>query len=172
MVEAAFVLPILFFVTFGIIEFGNAYQSLATTKSATRSGARVAAAEYAAGNVSQSTAVTDTATAVKVDLSGLSMATPQEMWIYKAGTNGHPSGDTNWTSCSSNCIALTWNTNNNTWNSSTGTWTSPNACTGTADMIGVYVKTFHNYRSKFFGSGVTIRQFTVMRLEPKVGTCS
>ena len=49
LIEAVFVFPVLIILTMGILEFGLAFASSATTTASSRSGARLAATAYAAG---------------------------------------------------------------------------------------------------------------------------
>jgi len=166
MVEAVIVLPVLVMLVFGIISFGQAYSSGNTVAGATRTGARLASATYAPAT-DKNAAAAAVAAAVKADLSNLSLATPVEMWMYKADSNGLPNGDATFTNCSSNCIKWTWNTTTATWNSASGSWSNPNGCGQTLDYVGIYVKATHKLNNTFFGSTtLTIKQKTSMRIEP------
>jgi Flp pilus assembly protein TadG len=181
LVEAAFVLPLLLFFLFGIIEFGGAYKDSLTVESATRTGARTASAlpRDATMNSAVANAV---ATAVKA----LPASGPKELWIYKAQTDGTPAGTGNFTNCgASTCWKFTWNSSSQTWTAVNGyTWDplTQNACTinGGPDSVGIYITAEHTFVSGMFnfifpGGKKTLTDRTVMRLEPVAsssGVCS
>lgn len=172
LVEAALVLPVLFLFLIGIMEFGLVYASGATANGSTRSGARLAATNYAtAGGTSsaQRLAADDIAAAVGADLETLSNAQPIGMTIYKVtGADGGPAGgfpgDDLTGGCSSNCFRYRWNGSAMVYQS--GGWSNPDACGPTVDSIGVFVQVRHDYLTDVIGSTRTVNGHTVMRLEP------
>jgi Flp pilus assembly protein TadG len=164
LVEAAFVMPILMLITFGIIEFGMAYGNAATVADASRAGARLASTGYAA-SATQTTYAATVGASVQHELLALNNGVPMEMWMYKANS-GLP------TTCaaSTNCFDLLWNTSTKAWATPTGGWASPDACATTSspnlDTVGVWVKVKSNFVTGFFGSNKIITYHTVVRLEP------
>jgi len=158
--EAAFVFPVLMFVTLGIVEFGMAYGNAATVRSASRAGARLGATGYspAADKTVFAGTISDE---VRGDLTALSRGAPISMWVYKA-TVGEPATCTAATSC----WAFTWNTTTKDWNTPTGGWSDPDSCGATLDSIGVKVTARHDFASGYFGASKTITYRTRVRLEP------
>jgi hypothetical protein len=175
LIEAVFVFPVLIVLTMGILEFGLAFGSSATTTASTRSGARLAAASYApaATTLAGKQAVGDqVAAAVTADLKALSNATPVGMVLYKVDstqTDGEPIGgfpsDT-MSGCSTECLKYTWSSSTKQMVYSSGSWLDPDACGTTVDSVGVYVITNHHFVTGLFGSGKFLHGKTVMRLEP------
>ena len=153
-------MPILMLITFGIIEFGQAYGNAATVASSSRSGARLAATGYT-GAADKAVYVATVGDAVEKDLSALSNGIPLEMWVYKA-TSGIPTTCTAATSC----WAMTWTISTRSWSTPVGGWSNPDGCGAVLDTIGVRVKAQHNFVTKYFGSTKTITYNTTARLEP------
>ena len=173
LVEAAFVLPVMLLFVAGIIDFGLAFKDLQTVYAATRVGARTASVEtrktgYAA----------DVADAVKNSLNAIPTNGYQELWVYKARSDGKPDSG-NFTSCSS-CIRYTWNDSTKTWTSVQNSWPatgsgSQYACTASPgpDSLGVYLKVRHDMVTGFFGATKMLTDYTVVDLEPRPSsTCS
>jgi Flp pilus assembly protein TadG len=170
LVEAAVIFPVLIFIVLGICEYGLAYRNSLTVSSATRAGARTASALARNGTFD-----TDTVDAVSAALTALPKGRWQEIWVYDAQTPaainpGMPDSG-NFTTCTK-CVRFRWdpaaNSGNGDWVADGGTWDplSQNACAGTADYVGVYVKAEHKYVTKLFGSSRTLEDHTVMRFEP------
>ncbi|MGE0796123.1 MAG: TadE/TadG family type IV pilus assembly protein [Acidimicrobiia bacterium] len=164
-VEFALILPVLVLLVFGIIEFGMAFKSSLTVTSATRSGARTASALPRESNFHEATA-----NAVARSVSTLPDGAVEELWIYKAGTNGYPVGKTSFDAGCSSCTVWDYDDANELFvDRGTSSWnpSSQNACAGTGDSVGIYVKMEHNFVTGLFGADMTITDHTVMRLEPK-----
>jgi Flp pilus assembly protein TadG len=175
LVEAAIILPVLMTIIFGTIEWGMTFKDSLSVSTATRSGARTASAEPRTSGYQ-----TDAANAVKTAVQALPAAGPQELWIYKAGTDGAPvdNSDNNTNSfanCGTNrCYKFTWNSASKSWTAVAGyswTYTLQNACSGTANSIGIYLKDKHTFITHLFdpilgGNSKMLTDHTVMRLEP------
>jgi Flp pilus assembly protein TadG len=185
LVEAAFVLPILALMIFGILEWGfvlKDYQSLA---SATRSGARTASAEPRLAGFD-----TDAANAVATAMKALQgNDTPQKLEIYWAdsgtglpwSSNAKSSDEALPTSTCYRCSYYTWNAATAGWTAVTQTWpasgsaTAENACAGTEDTMGVFLQVSHRMFTGMFGATKTLTDRTLIKLEPQPptsGTCS
>ncbi|MGB2758287.1 MAG: TadE family protein, partial [Acidimicrobiia bacterium] len=101
-VEAALMMPLITLLFLGIVEFGLLMRDAITTTSASRVGARTAAAHSR-----EPTYVNLAIARVKesVDILG---STEVLVAIYKADSNGFPSGATTdsqiWTNCSTDCV--------------------------------------------------------------------
>lgn len=183
LVELAFVAPVLILLSMGIWEFAQAWQTNLKVQSAVRSAGRTASslgtdrlADYYALQAAQ---------------SGLSGVTIQTVVIFKSTTadGAVPSaclqGPANspGTDVSGVCNAYTA--------SDVSTLTSSNfsgttSCDSTApdrfwcplgrddsltnsEYLGVYVQAFHRYVSNWFpGTGITIKQTAVFKIEPNV----
>jgi Flp pilus assembly protein TadG len=176
LVEMALLLPLLVLLTFGVIEFSQLFSASATVSNASRSGARTASAEPRQTNFAK-----DTAAAVGTALSQLRNNAPQQVWIFRAnpgtGMPYSPSGDFS-TMCTQ-CVVYAWDSGSRTFNTAApvvNDWaaTAQNACAGTADEIGVYVKANFVSDTNLFGTAKTLTAKTVMRFEPvpSSSTCS
>jgi hypothetical protein len=94
----------------------------------------------------------------------------EELWIYRAGADGLPEGRANFAAGCGACTIWDWNDAANqfvarsspTWNPST-----QNACAGSGDAVGVYLKVNHDFVTGMFGAAMKVTDHTVMRLEPK-----
>lgn len=165
LVEFALILPFLLMLTFGIIEFSRAFSASATVSNASRAGARIASAEPR-----QTGFAADVATAVATALSPLPASAPQEVWVYRAtpGTGLPDSGGFS-TRCTT-CVVYLWDASAGNFESSPvwDGWQAEDqdACGGTADDIGVYVKAEHAFDTNLFLTSKTLSSKTVMRLEP------
>ncbi len=164
-VEFALVLPVLILLVFGIMEFGLAFRDTLTLTSATRTGARTASALSRDPNFNNATldAVTDA-------IGGLPEDSIEQLWIYKAGPDGYPVGRSNFSSGCSSCGIWNWSTSSHAFvPAGASAWDpySQNACAGTSDSVGVYLKVNHEFVTQLFGSTVTLTDHTVMRLEPR-----
>lgn len=171
LVEAALMLPLALLILFGIIEYGLAFKNAQTVLAATRNGARTAAAQPREADYH-----TSAAEAVRgALLNAFSGGQIQRLVIYKADpSTGDPTDATDpddpWT-CTANCYRFTWNQSLGTWVDTGATsWpgSSQAACGGVADTdyVGVWVQARHDYLTGLFGSSRTLRERTVMRLEP------
>jgi hypothetical protein len=164
-VEFALVVPLLILLVFGIIEFGMAFKDSLTVASATRTGARTASA--LPRSASFHTATVD---AVREAVEALPDGAVEELWIYKAGNDGLPVGRTDFSSGCSSCTQWNWDDATDTFvSASPATWNplTQDACAGTGDSVGIYLKVNHDFVTALFGSDMTLTDHTVMRLEPK-----
>lgn len=166
LVEMAILLPVLIIVVFGIIEWSAAYHDASVTADATRSGGRMASAESL--NASYAT---NAASAVAATLQSLPASEPQEMWVYKANSNGYPGGGADFSTCSTNCIKYTWQAASKTFNTAApggNGWpaASQQVCTEPFDEVGIYVKISHSFITNLFGATVALTDHAVFRLEP------
>jgi Flp pilus assembly protein TadG len=168
LVEAAIVLPFIVLMVFGIVELGFLFRSAAVTNSATRSGARLAAAQYgsATNSTERATILLNVRQTVEKDLlSKSTVDTPQQLWIYKANSAGDPPTG-NYSTCGAPCIVYTWDSSSNTFGTPSGTWDTADACGLTHDNVGVYLRVSHAPIgfANFLGT-LTLNEHTVMRLE-------
>lgn len=174
MVEAAIVLPVLLLVLFGILEFGLMFRTALTISDATRSGARVAAAQPRLDGFH-----TSAAAAVSGALSAAGVPDDQVgmLVVYRADptTGGLRSGgttDAQIEGCTTDCWKFRWNTATSRYEvlGATPSWPASRqyACgiESQTDYLGVYVKATHEFLSGFFRDEQTLTERTVMRLEP------
>ncbi|MFM7064901.1 MAG: TadE/TadG family type IV pilus assembly protein [Actinomycetes bacterium] len=174
LVEAAFVLPVLVAVVLGVMEFGLVFASTSTATQASRSGARLAAVQYAAAGTAptaQRSATDAVAAAVAADLAGLGGATPVGIAVYRVdplSTSGLPVGGAPGAGllggCTDRCVRYRWT--GSALEYANGSWSDPDACGTSVDSIGVYVQVDHRYVTGLLGSTRTVTGATVMRLEP------
>lgn len=167
--EAVFILPVLFAITLAVTEFGFYFSSSSTTIAASRDGARYGTAFYATR--ADKLAVGDEIRGVvEEDLGVLTgQGVPVQMWIYKAAPGGLPIGGL---ACTDDCMRYTWDGSEFVFQpGSSAIWTVVDACATTAspeiDDIGVMVEVRHDLLTGVIGgSDRTIRERTVLRLEP------
>jgi hypothetical protein len=163
-VEFAIIAPVLVVLTFGVIEFSSAYHDKSAAADAARAGARAGSAM-----ATQSGFAAATASAVSAAVSTLPASEPQELWIYKANSQGYPGSGSSFSSCGSNCIKYSYSPASRTFvPSGGGGWSASTqqACTQPFDEIGVYVKLNHTFVTKLFGTSVTLTDHAVFRFEP------
>ena len=163
-VEFALIAPVLVLLTFGVIEFSSAYHDSSIAADAARAGARVGSAK-----ATQTDFASAAASAASSAVSTLPSDVPQELWIYKANSQGYPGGGSSFSSCSSNCIKYTYSPGSKAFvQSGGGGWaaSTQQVCTQPYDEIGVYVKLDHQFVTKLFGAGVTLTDHAVFRFEP------
>lgn len=171
-VEFALILPILLMLVFGIFEFGMLFRADLTVSQAARSGARTAAALPRVVNYQDATA-----NAVAASLqNALATDEIQYLTIYKANkTTGLPADGGTYKTCTQ-CYRYSWNAASKTWTLQGGSsWvsTTQKAC-GTdetkTDYVGVYVEAKYKFVTgifkPMFGESSTLKERTVMRLEP------
>jgi hypothetical protein len=167
LVEAAFVLPIVVLICFGIIDLGFAFKDTQTVTASTRAGARIGA------TLGRQAYLADVEAAVYGSLkNNVSDGAIKYLTIYKAdSTTGKPTGG-GFETCSSDCARFTFA--GGAWVSAGGTawpYTSQLACgsIGHTDFIGVYVRIQHDMFTGLMGPAtLSIKDSTVMRLEPVV----
>jgi Flp pilus assembly protein TadG len=173
LIEAAIVLPFLVLLVFGIVELGFLFRSASVAVGASRSGARIAAANYgsALDATQQSTVLSNVQLTVESELqSKAAVDTPVEMWVYKAKADGTATSDLsgNFTTCGANCIKFSsWSSSTKKFTAKSGSWGTVTACGTSKDRIGVYVKMTHTPLgfSSVLGT-LTIGEHAVMLLEP------
>lgn len=167
LVEAAFVFPVLMLLAIGIMEFGLLYMNASTVSNATASGARAGSTQSR-----QATYSTNAALAVAAALEAMEFGDPQMLVVYKADPNTGKPVDGDYETCGA-CNKYTWS--GTTWTATQTGWSSSSqkACGTVAntDYLGVYVRAQHNYLTSMFGSAKTIREHTMMRLEPVPSPC-
>ena len=166
LVETAILLPVLIIVVFGIIEWSSAYHDSSVTSDASRAGGRIAAAESLNPNYAL-----DAASAADAALQGLPANEPQQMWVYKANSNGYPGSETAFTSCDVNCIKYTWTPGTKSFNTATpggSGWPAANqqVCNEPFDEVGIYVQIQHYFITNLFGATVSLSSHSIYRLEP------
>jgi hypothetical protein len=174
LVESAIIVPFLVILVFGIVELGFLYRTASIVNSSSRSGARLAAAQYSGAQTAptQNTVVENVRLTVEKDLqSRATTDTPIQLWVYKADGNGNPPpGD--FASCATNCFVMPWIPATGHFasplNASLGSWPTPDGCGKVVDSVGVWLQVTHVPLgfSSVFGT-VTLKEKTVMRLEPR-----
>jgi Flp pilus assembly protein TadG len=171
LIEAVFVLPVMILIVFGVAELGFIFRAASLASASTRSGARLASATYAVAS-NKLTAADQVRQTVEEELSTKGTTdTPIDLWIYQADATGSPMTDVNFSSCPTNCLKYSWN--GTTFVYSSGTWANPDACGVVLDRIGVFLRMQHNGVTGIVPMNRVLRQWTVMRLEPKpFGTCT
>ena len=174
LVETAIILPLLVFLVSGIVEFGMTFREASTITASTRAGARMASSMPRQAGFAQATA-----DAVTSAIQDLPTGEPKELWVYAANANGYPDSASSMPSTCTKCVKFNWNTTTKSFGSpvynnypATGTG-GQNACPGTTDQAGVYVRGVHSEIFPLFGDR-TLTAKTVMRLEPVPSsqTCS
>lgn len=174
LIEAAILMPVLALFLFGILEWGLAFRSGLTVSDASRAGARVAAAMPR--NPEYQTAAA-AAVSGRLASAGVPAEQIESLVIYRAdpstgGLRGGGSTDAAIEACTANCWRFTWDATTRAFTPVTGgpswSYTSQAACGGTADTdhVGVYVRVDHEFVTSMFGSGLSLTERTIMRLEP------
>jgi Flp pilus assembly protein TadG len=166
LVEMAIGIIVLLIILFGVAELSFIYRSASAVSSATRAGARLAAATYtdapdrlvAADQVRQ--------TVDEALRQRGSTDTPTFMRIYEAGSNGQPANGASFSACSASCLRYQWDGSSFVYQA--GTWTDPDGCGTTVDRVGVYVEYQHDSISGVVDLSGSHGERTVMRLEPSV----
>jgi hypothetical protein len=182
-VEFAIVSLLLFTIVFGIIEFSLLLRDHVAATSAVRTGARIASASPGAGPCNPATdgstvcppsrpplLAQAAADAIQRQGTALPKDAIDELWVYKANSTGLPGSATSWSSasCTTNCVKYRWADASNRFIYVSGTWNTSqvNACIGSADAVGVYLKATHRFITGLFGSSVTVSDNAVMQFEP------
>jgi len=103
MVEAAFIVPILALLTFGMIELGLGIRAADDAEGAARAGARVASQS---GEVDDMAA--QVASAASAGLKNMTSAEPVRLRVYRANPdNGQPDTSVG-ANCTANCTEYSW----------------------------------------------------------------
>lgn len=164
-VEAALIVPLLVFTTFGMLEFGLYWQQNHTFNDAARSAARLGATmarepDYQTQMMSELADVVGTLPAQAVET----------VTIYKASAvTGDPITGTP-DSCTVDCYRFDWNPATNTFQQVVGPeWAAleMSACgeEGSTDYIGVWIKGTYDSVTGLIGNR-PVTETTVLRLEP------
>lgn len=187
-VEAAIITPLFFTLIFGILEFGLLFRNSLTTSNASHEGARSASVSGRAGEADylilrsiehgmQAMGLQNLDVVVVFKAAGPNATVPTACLtasqtytpanpaapacnrytaadFYKALNNADGSDAGNF-KCSANAVDRFW---------------CPTArvtdLTNGPDYLGVYVQTQHRFITGLFGGGKTLKQTTVLRLEP------
>lgn len=183
MIEFVLVLPFIVMLIMGTVEFGQGWQANLRVQSATRSAGRTGSSLSTDRKADYFMLQT-----LKAGLTRFSSAEVQRIVIYKANanTNGEPTaGCKNGVPQAGICNVYTGLQMNtltaaNFPGTTTCTTSGPDRywcpddrinTQANADQLGVWVRVFYSYETDFFpGDGITIEQYVVMRIEPKVGT--
>lgn len=169
-VEFALIVPVLVLLLFGIIEFSLLMRDHVATTSLVRAGARTASALPRQANF-----ITETVTAMERAGSALPKDAYEELWVYQAQASGvsagHPIGDTNWTTCNTNCRRYAWNATRDTFAPDGGpgwNYLNINACPGdtNAQSVGVYLRAEHNWITGMFADSTNVADHAVLKFEP------
>ena len=174
LIEAAILMPVLALFLFGILEWGLAFRSGLTVSDASRAGARVAAAMPRNPEYQTSAAA---AVSGRLASAGIPSEQIETLVIYRAdpatgGLRGGGSSDAAIEACTTSCWRFSWDVATRTFVPVSGgpSWpyTSQAACGGATDTdhVGVYVRVDHGFVTSLFGSGLSLTERTVMRLEP------
>lgn len=159
LVEAAIVFFPLCIILFGIIEYGFIFKDSLTISSATRSGARTGSAL-----ASESDIYTRTVAAVQVASTAAKFKVNDELWVYKADTDGTSQGAGD--PCTTNCRRYRWNGTAFAYQSGDWSIATHNACSGVMDSFGVRLQLSHDAITGVF-SNLGLSERTVMNFEPK-----
>jgi hypothetical protein len=189
--EAALVTPLIVTMLFGILEMAFLMKDNVALTSAVRLGGRTASASAGAGpgstddkgdcivpctsNSVPKLAVL-AANAIQRGGSALPEDSISEMWVYKANAKGYPgaTGASTWT-CGADCVKFSWVKAKNQFRYVSGSWTSStiNACPGTSDGVGIYMKANHAFLTGLLGSSLSIEDHAVFAFEPlDPGACA
>jgi hypothetical protein len=183
---------VLLTVLLGVIELPMLIRDYVAITSASRTGARVAAAAPDAGSCVPNPAdetpcpangapnfVQIAADAIARNGTALAAESIQYILVYKANTDGYPGSAASMpSSCAGipNCVAYRWNVNAQAFRYSSGAWDSRtvNACfPSNVDAVGVQVVAEHEFLSGLLGTSFTMSDHAVMNFEPlKSGACS
>ncbi|OWY60631.1 hypothetical protein B7486_68150 [cyanobacterium TDX16] len=184
LIEAAIMLPLFFFLIFGILEFGFSFRNYLTLANGTRDGARTGTT---AGNVAS--ADYQVLRAIERSMSAMNDSDIEQIVIFHADgpTDEVPSactGDGAVSSTSFECnvytpTAFDFEEEDFDCNGSgpapddgwcpTSRQVAVNPPNGPPDYIGVWIKVRYDYITGLFpGDGLTFTDTTIMRIEPQV----
>ena len=192
--EFAIVVPVLFLLVIGMLEFAFVMRDYLAVSSSTRVGARIAAT---GANAGQGTCpglpiicvpgnvpalAQDAADAIQQAGTAMPQDTIDYILVYKSNDKGYPgsAGNTTMptmTACTTSvadCVAFRWAKTIDRFVYVGGAWNSTliYACAPTAgntngpDSVGVFMQATHPYLSKFFGQTITLSNRSVMQFEP------
>ena len=164
-VEAAIIVPLIAFVTFGTLEAGLYWQLDHTLNDAARSGARIGATIAREPNYHL-----DILEAAEERLATAPNESIDSITIYKAdSSSGDPiTGDVE--TCVTDCWRATWNTSTKSFDIVSGPEWAPldqAACGGedSTDYLGVWVEGTYQSATGMLGDR-TVTERTILRLEP------
>lgn len=164
-VEAALVTPVLILLVFGILEFGMFFKDWLAVSNAVRAGVRIASAEPRI-----TTYAADAAASVAREGSALQMSEVEELWVYRARSDGLPVGSASGFDSCSDCAKFTWDSTVKAFKLASNSWDASehNACQGDTNRmnIGVYVKYQHDSVTNMFFGDADIGDHAVMSFEP------
>ena len=183
MIETVLILPFLVTMMVGILEFGLAWRDSIAVSAALRQTARTSASQGANGSADYYALQ-----ALNSGLSGIPSDAIARIVVYNATTNSAPdptcllmtapAGQTGARACNvydASALIMSPSAFSST---ATGTcpadavdrWYCPltrNVIQASgADALGVYVEVRHDFASRIFGTGLTIRDKFIVRLEP------
>jgi hypothetical protein len=183
MTEAAIISPLFFALLFGVIEMGILFRDHLTITNATRDGARTAAAS---GNdvdadwrvlqtINQSAAAADEFDIKRIVIFKASSTSDQPTATCKAGTavdgvcNVYTAADFARPQSDFDCSNILLDKRFCPFGpaSPAGPPYYRDTRMSALGYIGVYVELRHRYVTGFFGSAITIRDTTVVRIEPR-----
>lgn len=163
LVELALCITVILIILYGTVELAFMYRSGTAANTASRAGARLAAATYGDAP-NKLTAGDQIRISVEEALRQRSSTdTPTILRIYQADATGNPISST-FSACATNCQRYSWIGGQFVYQS--GDWTSPDVCGTTIDSIGVYVEMTHASMTGIVRINRTFGERTVMRLEP------
>jgi hypothetical protein len=170
-VEAALVTPVILLLIFGTVEFGMYFKDSLAVSNAVRAGVRIASAEPR-----NAMYATDAADAVAREGSALAMANVQELWVYRAKTDGTPEGGTAAFESCSECVRFEWDAATRKFAEKPSSGWSPtthDACmptqSGEADKrmsVGVYLRYRHEAVTHLVFDDLSMADHAVMKFEP------
>ena len=167
LVEAAFVIPILVLLVFGIIEFGFAFGKKLNMAESARAGARLGAAQPR--TVGYEDAIATTIRETLVDSVG--PRNIEYLTIFKADPATGEPVDGTVTTCTT-CYRFAWDADAEAWTEQAGSqwlWSSQAACGGVdnTDYIGIYVAAKHELTTGVLPvNDFDLHEQVIMRLEP------
>lgn len=183
MIETVLILPFLVTLMVGILEFGIAWRDSIAVSTALRQTGRTAASQGASGS-SDYYALQ----ALNAGLAGIPSDAIRRIVVYNATTNSAPDptclsmtapgGQTGTRACNVYDASAFIMSSNAFSSTATGScpadavdrWFCPLTrrviqASG-SDAVGVYVEIRHDFASRIFGTGLTIRDKYIVRLEP------
>jgi Flp pilus assembly protein TadG len=183
MIETILMLPFLVLLMVGILEFGMAWRDSISVSAALRQSARTSASQGASGS-SDYYALQS----LNAGLAGIPSSAIKRIVVYNATTNAAPdptclgmtapSGQTGSRACNVYDASALLLSSASFSSSATGScpasavdrWFCPvtrNVVQSSgADAVGIYIELRHDFASRIFGAGLTIKDKFVVRLEP------
>jgi hypothetical protein len=184
LVEAAIILPVVVLLTFGAIEFGIGFSQKGGLQSVARAGARIGATLTAEDNptppgLAPGTKIgVDVAGAVNAALGQTTLPDVDHLYVYRVAHNGATWAADGFTNtygqaCGANCIRFDFDESAKRFDVTNpqGSWPGGpvlrNACSLTADRIGVTLQGRFHFLSGLVGTGaIDLQETAVLQLEP------